>query len=116
MIRRTITIGVALAAAVAVGLWYWQRTTTAAAASAAASVQTAVLERGTLVVAVNASGTLAAAQSAALNWQTSGVVAKVAVTVGSLVKAGTRWLSWTPQVFHRLCSRPKLTSLPCRIV
>ena len=99
MIRRTITIGVALAAALAVGLWYWQRTTTAAAASAAASVQTAVLERGTLVVAVNASGTLAAAQSAALNWQTSGVVAKVAVTVGSLVKAGDTLVELDPASF-----------------
>lgn len=88
MIRRNITIGFTLAAALAVGFWYWQRSSTAAADAAAAGVQTAVLERGALVAAVNASGTLAAAQTAALRWETSGVVAKVAVNVGSLAKAG----------------------------
>lgn len=99
MIRRNITIGFALAAALAAGLWYWQRSSTVTASNAVAGVQTAVLERGVLVAAVNASGTLAAAQTAALNWQTSGVIGKVAVTVGSLVKAGDTLIELAPESY-----------------
>lgn len=99
MIRRNITIGFALAAGLAAGLWYWQRSSTVTASNAVAGVQTAVLERGVLVAAVNASGTLAAAQTAALNWQTSGVIGKVAVTVGSLVKAGDTLIELAPESY-----------------
>lgn len=96
MTRRNITLGFALAAALAAGFWYWQRSSAVAAGNAVAGVQTAVLERGVLVAAVNASGTLAAAQTAALNWQTSGVIGKVVVTVGSLVKAGDTLVELEP--------------------
>ncbi len=48
--------------------------------------QTAKLERGNLVATVGATGTVRARQSAVLNWQTTGVVEKVNVDVGSSVR------------------------------
>jgi HlyD family secretion protein len=64
-----------------------------AAQAAQSSLQTAPLKRGTLVAQIGASGTVRANQSATLNWQTSGTVAAVAVSVGDQVTQGTELAS-----------------------
>jgi HlyD family secretion protein len=64
-----------------------------AARAAQSNLQTAPLERGTLVAQIGASGTVRANQSATLNWQTSGTVAAVGVAVGDQVSKGTELAS-----------------------
>ena len=49
--------------------------------------QTVALTRGDLSASVGATGTVRAVQSAALSWQTSGIVEKVHVKIGDAVKA-----------------------------
>jgi HlyD family secretion protein len=66
------------------GIIVWQnqqtRTTTAA------SVQTTIVRRGSLAATVSAAGNISAVNQVAMPFQASGVVAKVNVAVGSLVK------------------------------
>lgn len=58
------------------------------AARAQSGYETEPLQRGDLTVAVSASGTARAYQSASLAWKTSGVVEKVDVQAGEKVRAG----------------------------
>jgi HlyD family secretion protein len=58
--------------------------------------QTAVIERGTLIASVGATGNVRANQSAILTWQTSGTVASVNVSVGDKVKQGDVLASLEP--------------------
>jgi macrolide-specific efflux system membrane fusion protein len=51
--------------------------------------QTAQVERGTLVVSITGSGSVSTANSTSINTQASGVVSKVYVQEGQVVKAGT---------------------------
>jgi len=60
----------------------------AAKAAAAANLQTATVDRGTLVATVSTAGSVAAPQSVTLVWHTSGIVGKVNVKVGDTVEAG----------------------------
>jgi HlyD family secretion protein len=86
MKRRTIlyvALGVALVAAVAVVIiWQTQQTQTSGE-----EVRTAVVERGTLLVAVSASGSIEAQTSVGLTFEMPGRVAEVLVRVGDQVKA-----------------------------
>lgn len=59
-----------------------------AARSAGNGIQTAVVERGSLIAQVGASGTVRSNQSALLNWQASGTVGEVKVKVGQRVSKG----------------------------
>jgi len=60
----------------------------AAKAAAAANLQTATVDRGTLVATVSTAGSVAAPQSVTLVWHTTGIVGKVNVKVGDTVEAG----------------------------
>ncbi len=57
-------------------------------ANSSSTYQTSPAQRGELIATVGATGTVRAIQSAALDWQISGVVDKVNVKVGDPVKKG----------------------------
>jgi len=57
-------------------------------ANAASSYQTTTIERGTLTATIGATGNVRASQTAIINWQTSGTVETVNVSVGDRVLAG----------------------------
>lgn len=54
-------------------------------AAASTMFKTAVLERGDLTANVGATGTVCAYQSASLNWQTTGVVENLNVSIGDVI-------------------------------
>jgi HlyD family secretion protein len=56
--------------------------------NASAAFQTSPLERGELTASIGATGSVRAAQSAVLNWQTTGTVERVAAKVGDRVRKG----------------------------
>jgi len=56
--------------------------------AAQSNLQTASVTRGDLTATVGATGTVRAGQSALVNWETSGRIDKVNVSVGQAVKAG----------------------------
>ena len=60
----------------------------AARSTAADDIDLGLVERGALEVTINAAGTLASPQSAALSWEAAGVVASLPVEVGDSVHAG----------------------------
>lgn len=80
-----IIAGVVIVVLAIAGAFGWQRLS-ASAASTSARVQTVPVTRGTLVATVNAAGNVSAPEEAALAFQTSGRVAKVAVKLGDKVK------------------------------
>jgi RND family efflux transporter MFP subunit len=87
MKRNPIIIGGAVILALAVvGVFGWQRMTASAATSV--RVQSATVERGTLVATVNAAGNVSTPEDAVMAFQTSGRVTKVNVQVGDQVKKG----------------------------
>jgi HlyD family secretion protein len=57
--------------------------------NANAAFQTSALERGELTATIGATGSVRAAQSAVLNWQTTGTVERVAAKVGDRVRKGS---------------------------
>jgi HlyD family secretion protein len=59
-----------------------------ARANAASSYQTTTIERGTLTATIGATGNVRASQTAIINWQTSGTVDTINVSVGDRVLAG----------------------------
>ncbi|HEX7542121.1 MAG TPA: efflux RND transporter periplasmic adaptor subunit [Anaerolineales bacterium] len=59
-----------------------------ARANAASTYQTTTIERGTLTATIGATGNVRASQTAIINWQTSGTVGTVNVSVGDQVTAG----------------------------
>lgn len=59
-----------------------------AKSTAATTYQTAIVEKGTLIVSVSASGQVSAANSASVTTQTSGVVKTIFVQNGQTVKSG----------------------------
>ncbi len=88
MRRNGIIIGAVVVVIIAlVAVFGWQ-TMTANAAATTSHLQTATVQPGTLVATVNAAGNVSAPQSAAISFQTSGVVAQVNVQVGDSVKKG----------------------------
>ncbi len=68
------------------GFWYYQQATASAAASA--RVQTATVQRGSLVATVNAAGNVLTPEEATVGFLSSGRVAQVHVQVGTAVKKG----------------------------
>jgi len=56
--------------------------------AAQSNLQTASVTRGDLTATVGATGTVRAGQSALVNWETSGRIDKVNVSVGQVVKTG----------------------------
>ncbi len=81
-----IIVGVVLIFAAVIALLGWQSRTASAATTS--RLQTATVQRGTLVATVNAAGNVAAPAQAALSFQTSGRVSQVSVQVGDAVKQG----------------------------
>ncbi len=77
--------GIVLLAVALGGLWFWRQST---ARSAGAVERTAVVERGTLQVVVNASGRIEPARQVALTFGTPGLVTEVLVDIGDEVRAG----------------------------
>ncbi|UYN90079.1 MAG: efflux RND transporter periplasmic adaptor subunit [Anaerolineales bacterium] len=59
-----------------------------AAQAASGSLQTAPVERGNLVATIGATGSVRALQSAALVWETSGIVEEINFAVGDRVREG----------------------------
>ena len=87
--KRTILIIVAILILAAGYLGYGLISQRQAARAAQNNLQTSPLERGALVAQIGASGTVRSNQSASLDWQTSGTVATVGVSVGDPVPEGT---------------------------
>ena len=88
MNRRSLAIsGIVVIIIVIVALFFWPRLT-ASAASTTINLQTATVQRGTLVATVAAAGNVSAPDQANLAFQTSGRVNKVNVQVGDQVKKG----------------------------
>ena len=88
MNRRSLTItSIVVIIAALVAILFVPRLT-ASAASTTANLQTATVQRGTLVATVAAAGNVSAPEEANLAFQTSGRVAKVNVQVGDQVKKG----------------------------
>ncbi len=88
MNRRSLTIsGIVVIVVIIVALFFWPRLT-ASAASTTINLQTATVQRGTLVATVAAAGNVSAPEQANLAFQTSGRVTKVNVQVGDMVKKG----------------------------
>lgn len=67
------------------GFWFWRQGT---ARSANPAERTAVVERGTLQVVVNASGRIEPARQVALTFGSPGLVTEVRVKIGDEVRAG----------------------------
>ncbi len=79
-----VIAGVILVAAVAGGIFWWRERAT----QPAGPVRSATVERGTLLVAVSASGSIEPNRRVNLTFETPGRMAEVAVEVGQTVKAG----------------------------
>ena len=88
MNRRSLTITSIVVIIAALVVILFVPRLTASAASTTANLQTATVQRGTLVATVAAAGNVSAPEEANLAFQTSGRVAKVNVQVGDQVKKG----------------------------
>ncbi len=87
MKRNVVIIGGVVIVLLAIaGVFGWQRVN--ASAATATHLQTANVQRGTLVATIDAAGNVSAPELAGIAFQTSGKVAKVDVQVGDKVKAG----------------------------
>jgi RND family efflux transporter MFP subunit len=88
MKNRKILVGaLVLILLIAGGVFVWRNQRTGATATSAA-VQTATVQRGSIIATINAAGNISTPQVATLAFQTSGRVAKVQVQVGDVVKKG----------------------------
>ncbi|OGO10563.1 MAG: hypothetical protein A3K46_03040 [Chloroflexi bacterium RBG_13_60_9] len=93
---RTILILVILAAAAVIGVILVQN---ANARQQANSLQTAVVERGTLTASIGATGSIQAKQQAAMTFSISGRVGKVNVRMGDRVRAGQVLIELDPAFY-----------------
>jgi HlyD family secretion protein len=84
-VKRATYIVLIVAAAVAVGLFYWRPWATQ---EPEVAMRSAVVERGALLVAVSASGSVEPQARVDLAFESPGEVAEVLVDVGDRVKAG----------------------------
>lgn len=85
MKRKFLIVGIiVILALIGVGVYVWQ--TQARATTTTTAQQTTPVRRGSLAATVSAAGNVSAVNQIALAFQTSGVVTKVNVTVGSVVK------------------------------
>ncbi len=104
-----IVLGVVLIIAAVAGLFGWQ-SLTASAATTTSRLQTATVQRGTLVATVNAAGNVASPRQSALSFSASGRVSKVNVQVGDTVKQG-QVLAELDSTDQQLALRAAQTSL-----
>lgn len=97
MNRRTLSI-ILVVGVVAVGGFFAYRQVTGGStrANAVANLQTAEVQRGTIVASINAAGAIGVPQSATLVWRASGTVAEVPVKVGDPVKKGDVLMALDP--------------------
>jgi HlyD family secretion protein len=73
------------------GVYGYQTYRTIQTASAAqASLKTATLELGSLSATISATGKVRSSQTAAISWQTSGIIETIPVKVGEAVQAGEK--------------------------
>lgn len=87
MKRNLVIVGGVVVVILAIaGVFGWQQMR--ASAASATRVQTAAVQRGTLVATVSTAGNVSAPEDATMAFQASGRVAKVNVQVGDKVKAG----------------------------
>jgi HlyD family secretion protein len=85
-IRQNRWLSIGLVAALLLALWFvFVRDT---GGTQLANLQTETAARGNLTATIGATGTVRAAQSAALTWKTAGTVEEVGVAVGDHVQAG----------------------------
>ena len=96
MNRRKLVISLGAIAVVVVGGFFGVRQLSGASTSTTANLQTAQIERGTLVAGVSAAGSITALETATLAWQTTGVVGQVNVQVGDTVNRGEALLELDP--------------------
>ena len=87
MNKRNLFILVVVIVVLAVGGFFVFRQRSGTRTSAS-DLQTAQVERGTLVASVSGAGTMASPQTATLTWQASGTIGQVNVSVGQVVNAG----------------------------
>jgi HlyD family secretion protein len=90
MNRRNLIIILVVIVVVAVGGFFVYRQATSPSTSAVANLQTAQVQRGTVVASVNAAGAITAPKTATLAWQTTGIIGQVNVAVGDTVNLGDR--------------------------
>jgi HlyD family secretion protein len=84
MKRKSVIIGsLAVLILIGIGMVIWQGQS---AQTTTTGVQTAIVRRGSLSATVSAAGNVSAVNQIAIPFQTSGVVTRVNVTVGSFVK------------------------------
>ena len=83
-----VVVVVLVAALGYVGFGVWQRTSAREVAAQALAEETAVVRRGTLLVMVDATGSLAPSAEVSLSFSSSGRVDEVLVVEGQVVEAG----------------------------
>ena len=66
------------------------------ARAGSATMQTALVERGTLMARIGASGLVRSQQSAQVGWQTNGQVGEIKISLGDLVEAGQELAALDP--------------------
>jgi HlyD family secretion protein len=86
-VRRVIVVLVVIAIIAGAGYWVWQQQQTASAQQQP-NIRTAIIDRGSLTLVVNANGNIAAERSVRLSFDTPGLVAEIAVREGQTVSAG----------------------------
>ncbi len=96
MKRSTLVIIFVVVVVAAVGGFFILRRAGGGSASATANLQTAAVQRGTIVASINAAGAVGVPQSATLVWRASGTVAQVPVKVGDQVKKGDVLMALDP--------------------
>ncbi len=79
-----IISAIILILALGFGVWKWR-----SQSSAQPQYQTAIVEKGTIVSAVSASGTVSTANSAQVTTEASGVITKIYIQNGDQVQSGT---------------------------
>ncbi|MBN1439169.1 MAG: efflux RND transporter periplasmic adaptor subunit [Anaerolineales bacterium] len=93
---RSILAVVVVAAVAGIGFWIYQ---TVQSRQQAQSLQTAVVERGTLTASIGATGTIQARQQAALSFSINGQVGSVNVRMGDRVEAGQVLMELDPAYY-----------------
>jgi HlyD family secretion protein len=96
--RRTLSIIIVVGVLAVSGFFVYRLVTRGSTrANAVANLQTAQVQRGTVVASVNAAGAITAPGTASLAWQTTGIIGKVNVAVGDSVKAGDVLMELDPK-------------------
>ncbi len=79
---------IVLLAAVGGGYYYYHQTTTTAEAASVNPLQTSTVKRGNLVISASGTGSVIAGHEVQLGFETGGVLTKLNIVVGDVVKEG----------------------------